>query len=527
MSEKEDQTSQENDKQDLKENKLQQEGESNSLGTIISTPDSPNSENFKFVLNRRVNRGQFVEFDIERGIAISRVEEVKKANRYFQEAESVSEYEKKSSLSDVFPTDDWEFLIGEAKILGVFNDGLIERPAFPPSPGTDVRDAKQDRLADFLGLDRENGLTIGNVQFQDVEASLNLTKLFQKHLAVLAKSGAGKSYLAAVLLEELMDRKQEEGQIAAVVMDPHGEYAGFAQDEQYMNRVTVVDADDIQLAAASLTSNRFSRFFPDVRQAQKRALDQVIADLRQERKDKGGNFTLTEIKDRIERRDMNNRTRDVLLTKLDKLDQLNLFKGYNNPALEDVKAGKTLIFDLSSLHNFRKKQIIVDQFARRFFKARRSGRIPPFFLLVEEAHNFAPEGTKKARAISRSIITNIAREGRKFHASLGLISQRPAGLSTTALSQCNTHIFLRVTNPYDLQHIEQSSEGITAGVKKMIPGLRVGEAIAVGEAVNYPTLISIRERRSEEFSTGKSLEEVARSYSQQEEQEKDDLDAFM
>jgi len=64
-------------------------------------------------------------------------------------------------------------------------------------------------------------------------------------------------------------------------------------------------------------------------------------------------------------------------------------------------------------------------------------------MLFEEAHNFAEDS---APSPSRSVIEKIAREGRKFHCSLGLISQRPVRLSTTALSQCNTQFILRVTN---------------------------------------------------------------------------------
>ena len=70
-----------------------------------------------------------------------------------------------------------------------------------------------------------------------------------------------------------------------------------------------------------------------------------------------------------------------------------------------------------------------------------------------------------------------------------LISQRPVNLSTTALSQCNTHIILRVTNPNDLDHIQMSSEGIDARVAKSITSLKVGEAILVGEAVNSPVFV--------------------------------------
>ncbi|MDY6777313.1 MAG: DUF87 domain-containing protein, partial [Candidatus Nanohaloarchaea archaeon] len=165
------------------------------VGTIVSTEDTPTSDEFMFVLEQPVKKEQFVEFDTEEGRAVARVSSVRKSNVFFTNAESVSESRKQGvSLQDQFPTDEREHLIGEGHVLGVYqSNGLIKRPTFPPSPGTDVYLAEQDRLADFLGLEEDGGITIGGVQFQDLDASLNLTKLFQKHLAILAQSGAGKS----------------------------------------------------------------------------------------------------------------------------------------------------------------------------------------------------------------------------------------------------------------------------------------------------------------------------------------------
>jgi len=82
------------------------------------------------------------------------------------------------------------------------------------------------------------------------------------------------------------------------------------------------------------------------------------------------------------------------------------------------------IIDLSKSIDHQKKQIIAAFFSRHFFKKRRQGSIPPVLMLFEEAHNFAEDS---APSPSRSVIEKIAREGRKFHCSLGLISQRPSG----------------------------------------------------------------------------------------------------
>ena len=166
-------------------------------------------------------------------------------------------------------------------------------------------------------------------------------------------------------------------------------------------------------------------------------------------------------------------------------------------------------------------------FARKLFSMRRKQEIPPFILVVEEAHQFCPEGVRREGALSKRIIEAIAREGRKFHASLVLISQRPIQLSTTALSQCNTHIIMRIVNPYDLDHIGKSSEGITSDVLKTIPGLRVGEALIVGEAVNHPLLIKVRERKSKKSDKEIPLEDALLRYRRKRILKDEDVEAFM
>jgi len=166
------------------------------------------------------------------------------------------------------------------------------------------------------------------------------------------------------------------------------------------------------------------------------------------------------------------------------------------------------------LIDLKKKQIIVSYFAQRIFFERRIGKVPPFLLVLEEAHQFVPQMAKTETAISRSIIRTIAREGRKFGASLCLVSQRPVQLDTTALSQCNTHIILRITNPYDLKHIAESSEGLDNKSIDMITSLRVGEALIVGEATHFPLFFKVRERKSQESKHEISLEKAAFEFEQ-------------
>lgn len=80
-------------------------------------------------------------------------------------------------------------------------------------------------------------------------------------------------------------------------------------------------------------------------------------------------------------------------------------------------------------------------------------------------------------------------------ACLCLISQRPKRLSTTALSQTNSKMILNIKNPYDLKHLMDSSEVITKEYADMISSLGVGEMLLMGNAVNYPIFIDVRERK--------------------------------
>jgi hypothetical protein len=275
----------------------------------------------------------------------------------------------------------------------------------------------------------------------------------------------------------------------------------------------------------NLSSSSFREFVPDMTEAQARELQRVLDELRAEMRSGGGPFGLDEVIRRVEQGcGLHRQMQQALLGWLFDLRSLGMFDRADFPNWEEmVEPGKAVILDMSDMTSLRKKQILVAYVARKLFNARKRGRVPPFVLCLEEAHNFCPSEA----AISKHIIETIAREGRKFYASLVLVSQRPVRLSTTALSQVNTNIILRVTNPYDLEHIKQSSEAITGEVIDMVSSLPVGEALIVGEAVNHPIFIKVRRRRSRESPHGLSLEEASREYEARVRREREDTRAFM
>ena len=225
-------------------------------------------------------------------------------------------------------------------------------------------------------------------------------------------------------------------------------------------------------------------------------------------------FDLARLKQAItEDSDIKSNTKGALLAWLSELESLKLFSKLDLPSIRDlVMPGRLAIIDLSDIIDIKKKQIIVSYIAQKMFSERRRQNIAPFLLIIEEAHQFIPEHASEEQAISREILRTIAREGRKFGASLCLISQRPVQLDTTTLSQCNTKIILRITNPHDLDHVAKSAEAIDKRSLDMITSLQVGEALIIGEAVGYPLFFRVRQRRSMPSKHEITLEEAALQY---------------
>jgi DNA helicase HerA-like ATPase len=496
------------------------------IGSVICTPDGPNSSAFSFVVTNAtesipVRRGNFIELEGEEGKNVGMVTEIIKTNRYFERAESVKEYERGAPLKSIFPIDRWEYVIANVKLMGLRKsaNGQFSKTDFPPSPGNKVYLADDELISDILGFERENGLDLGTLYQHKTKVSLNLTRLLQKHVALLGQSGGGKSYLASVIIEELLSRSKEQGRLAVVVIDVHGEYTAFAEKpsqnsfKDFSDKVTVLKGSYFEIAARNLTPTLIMDLAPQMSVIQARELSRIIEEMRKKMVESKQAFALTDVINAVELDEhINPRSKEALLGWLYDIDSLRIVGKEENPNLDQaLSPGKAIIIDLSDIVALRRKQIIVTYLATRLFSLRRREEVAPFVLVLEEAHQFCPEGSK-IHAPSRGIIETIAREGRKFFSSLVLISQRPVRLSTTVLSQCNTHIVMRVTNQYDLQHIGESSEGIDRPALDMISSLRAGEALIVGSAVSFPIFITIRRRRSNEPRLSRSLEETARRF---------------
>lgn len=117
------------------------------------------------------------------------------------------------------------------------------------------------------------------------------------------------------------------------------------------------------------------------------------------------------------------------------------------------------------------------------------GRERPLFIVLEEAHAYLSKENSGAAAAA---VRRIAKEGRKYGVGMMIVSQRPSEIDSTILSQCGTLFAMRLSNDTDRSHVTSAAPDNLKGLFDMLPVLRTGEAIIVGEAVSLPvrTLIS-------------------------------------
>lgn len=391
--------------------------------------------------------------------------------------------------------------VGKAKVIG-FRDsrGFLKPLTVPFEPGTPVFTADEEIIKQTLGL-KDNGLYIGLLEGYKIRVNLPIKHLIRKHVAILAKTGAGKSYAAGVLLEELA-----ENHIPVVVVDPHGEYStltrennkeeekrlmeGFGvEPKSYRKDVQIFDLggrNPLKLDSRLTTDEIFEMLPAKISSTQRGLLYSAIKNL------EGKDYTLRDIIEEVSSIETN--AKWSLISLLEVLERTKLFSANPTKPNDLVKKGKITIIDLKEAPP-EIQQIVVLKIAKELFRARKQGKVPEFFLVVEEAHNFCPE-RGLGEVSSSKILRAIASEGRKFGVGLCIISQRPAKIDKNVLSQCSTQIILKVTNPNDIKAIMESVEGVSFGTKEEIKDLPIGMALLVG-VTEQPLLVDIRVRRSE------------------------------
>lgn len=111
------------------------------------------------------------------------------------------------------------------------------------------------------------------------------------------------------------------------------------------------------------------------------------------------------------------------------------------------------------------------------------GRERPLLIVMEEAHAYLNNGEGSAASVATQ---RIVKEGRKYGIGAMIVSQRPSEINSTILSQCGTFFAMRLSNSKDRSHITGTLSDNLEGLTSMLPVLRTGEAIILGEAVGLP-----------------------------------------
>lgn len=114
------------------------------------------------------------------------------------------------------------------------------------------------------------------------------------------------------------------------------------------------------------------------------------------------------------------------------------------------------------------------------------GRKQPILIALEEAHSYLKAGED---SISSRTVQTIAKEGRKYGVGLLLITQRPSELDETVLSQLGTLVALRMTNSKDRLHVGSVMPDDLNDLVSLLPSLRTGEGLIMGEAVKIPARV--------------------------------------
>ena len=409
-----------------------------------------------------------------------------------------------------------------------------------------LRDAQLQIFMNLLSAESntQHSLDIGRYTIdENAKAYLNGNKLFQRHAAILGSTGSGKSWTVASILEQAAKLPSS----SLIVFDLHGEYReltyarqlrvpgpeelGMADESLLFLPYWLLNAEELQAMFIDRSEfsahNQVMAFQDTVVSAKKQTLTDLgkAEVLSAFTLDSPVPFKIDEVLKEIE----NLNSQMVQGSKGEKqgpfygqfsrlLLRLNskvsdkrygfLFQAPDiEHAYEAMSKMVTRLMDYASdkaqikVIDFSEVPadilpIIVGLVARilyqvQFWTDRNKRR--PLALVCDEAHLYLPKKDGKNPAEQRAIenFEKIAKEGRKYGVALLVISQRPADVSSTILSQCNNVIALRLTNGEDQSTVRRLMPESLEGLMDTLPILDIGEALVVGDAVLLPSRIRI------------------------------------
>ncbi|MFZ2959651.1 MAG: ATP-binding protein [Candidatus Ozemobacteraceae bacterium] len=433
----------------------------------------------------------------------------------------------------------------------------IKMPRRPLDPGSKVEKVDFQFLSAFYQFSEHTSMHLGNLVGYDrgpnvVPVFLDINTLATEHLAVLAMTGAGKSYTVGRIIERLVGLHNG----TVVVFDPHGEYgrafehgnlqfAPFSdviedpRDAQTLPKirerlkklqtedagVVVYTPQDPEFRAKYAGKNRelalqldhfhledIVEILPELTEPQQRVLyialrywihhEHEPRDINRLRSLLGDEFETLRNWEALsdgERNALTERSANIACAKMSQV--INEAQSFYSASLSHPtnikemvgkitqKKGRLVIIDLQGLSD-NAKQVITALLSSEILRAAASktDRIRPTFLVYEEGHTFAPAGKP---SISHRIIKKIAGEGRKFGVGFAIISQRPSKLDPDVTSQCNTLIVMRLKNPEDKSFISRTSDMVSKAEIEELSSLSTGEALVFGRSIVAPLLVKI------------------------------------
>ncbi len=407
-----------------------------------------------------------------------------------------------------------EILTGEKGNHGNFHRGVTYYPHFDTQVMTaDARDLAMVYAPPDVAIAR-----LGSIhQDRSIPAFAVTDELLAKHFAVLGTTGSGKSCVVSLVLHAILEQNPN-GHI--VLIDPHNEYAAAFGD-----RAEAIHLSNLQLPywllnfeelVEVVVGHNQERAYAEIEILKTGVIEAKKMFLREgERSD---HITVdTPVPYRLgdlikvfdDAMGKLERTEEIVsyLRLKSKIESLRIDRRFSfmfSRLLVDDSMGRILsrilripvagkpvsIVDISGIPS-EVVDVVVSVLARMIFDfsvwaSHDRARKAPILLVCEEAHRYIPRDEVTKFGPSKKAISRIAKEGRKYGVGLCLVSQRPAELSTSALSQCNTMIALRMSNIRDQEFVANALPESAGGLLSALPSLAQQEAIIVGDGVTIP-----------------------------------------
>jgi DNA helicase HerA-like ATPase len=429
--------------------------------------------------------------------------------------------------------------VARLDLLGEIRAGAIGTARFQrgvteyPSIGDAATLLGERELRLVYGAPDADHAHIGDLQQNaNIGVHIDVDNLVSRHFAILGATGVGKSSGVAIILQKILDTRPN---LRVFLVDPHNEYGRcFGDKAQVLNPRNLrlpfwlfnfeetVDAFFGGRPGVDEEVEILSEVIPLAKSAylQYRAGNERALAKRRDPRDTG--FTADtpvpyRIEDLITLLDermgkLENRNSRMVYHKL--ISRIQTFRNHPRYAFmfENANIGGDTMAEII-VHLFRLppdgKPMTIMQLAgfpaevidsvvsvlcrMAFDFGLWSDGVAPLLFVCEEAHRYAPADNKIGFGSTRRALSRIAKEGRKYGVFLGLVTQRPAEIDPTIISQCSTLFVMRLSNDRDQALIRSAVSDAAANLLSFIPSLGTREVFTFGSGVALPTRMRFTE----------------------------------